>query len=169
MFDPNAQLGLAGVPAQKMGDRDHWRTPQDLFERLDREFHFVCDCAASEENAFCGQRIEEKEDALIVDWPAGGWCFLNPPFSMLPEFLAKVWEQVQRGCRIVVIVPGHRHEQAWFHDYVLDKANEIRIPRGRVDYVAPVGTESSSPAFPSMVLVYRTPTKANPCTVIRRL
>lgn len=164
-----AQPILPGVPPLAAGDRDHWTTPRDLFEQLNREFAFICDCAASEENALCDQRIGEEEDALTVDWPQEGWCFLNPPFSMLPEFLAKVWEQNLLGARIVVLVPGHRHEQRWFHDYVIDKADEVRIPRGRICYQAPEGIPSGSPTFPSMVLVYQHRAKVAPGTAWTRM
>lgn len=35
--------------------KNDWETPQDLFDELDREFHFTLDAAASPSNAKCAK------------------------------------------------------------------------------------------------------------------
>jgi hypothetical protein len=96
------------------------------------------------------------EDALRDEWPRSvdGWCFINPPFSALPEFMARTVEQVIKGSRVVALVPAHRCEQEWWHRSVLGRARLLLYPRGRVEYTAPPGVEQSGPAFPSVVVVY---------------
>lgn len=82
-----------------------WRTPDDLFSALDREFDFVLDAAARSVDAKCANYLgpdhENKalRDALVVDWYAHvvslayhgrarlaaklsiGSVFDNPPYS----------------------------------------------------------------------------------------
>ena len=43
---------------------DLWRTPKEVFNRLDREFNFVADIAASEENALCEAFYDEETDSF---------------------------------------------------------------------------------------------------------
>ena len=140
------------------GDRDCWATPHGLFEPLDREFSFTWDLAAEDWSAKCEQYLTPDDDALSVGWwELDGWLFLNPPFSELAVWLARVKLEAAAGARIVVVVPGHRHEQEWFQRYVIGVAHEVRCPRQRVSYSAPPGIPASSPTFPSMVLVYDGP------------
>lgn len=49
-----------------------WCTPQDLFDRLNDEFHFVLDAAATDKSAKCGQYFTPETDALSRPWSAGG-------------------------------------------------------------------------------------------------
>lgn len=151
----SGQLGLIDLPPPPVDVRDTWTTPRPLYARLDSEFHFVIDLAASKENALCAWYFTAEDDALTKAWPREGWCFLNPPFSQLPAFLEKTCCEARQGSSIVTVIPGHRHEQRWFHRYVIPVADEILVPRGRVSYGAPDGVPSSSPSFPSLVVVYR--------------
>lgn len=143
----------ASTPATAV-DRDAWKTPQPLWEYLNRIFHFYCDCAATPENAKCAMYITPEQNALQMGWSLHGTCWLNPPFSMLPEFTDAIVRNVERGCRVVAIVPGHRCEQDWWRQNVLGKAAHIAYPRGRVAYDPPPGAPASSPEFPSVILVY---------------
>jgi site-specific DNA-methyltransferase (adenine-specific) len=130
-----------------------------LFKALDAEFHFVIDLAADETNHLCPRYFTAGDDALRQAWPRAdeGWCWLNPPFSRLPGFSAEAASQHKHGSNVVMLVPAHRVEQAWWHTNVLGVASEIRFPRGRVEYVPPPGVRSSGPAFPSVIVVYRWP------------
>ena len=136
-------------------DRDHWRTPPELFARLDRIFRFGVDLAASPDNALCEEYLTEADDALANEWYKWDrWLWLNPPLSRLPEFMRKVDEQACNGAAVVALVPAHRCEQAWWHEHVLGQARWLVYPRGRVAYLPPPGVEVSSPAFPSVLCVY---------------
>ena len=48
--------------------RDSWETPKNLFEELDREFHFTLDAAASHENHKCDKYYTADENGLEQDW-----------------------------------------------------------------------------------------------------
>lgn len=149
-----AQVDMFASVEEAVDSHDCWRTPRALWDRLNAQFHFVCDLASSDDNALCANHLTANDDALALDWPLNGWCWLNAPFSQLPEFFAKVHEQVVRGVRLVAAVPGHRHEQDWFHKHVVGVATSIAVPLGRVNYGAPPGVASSTVSFPSMILIY---------------
>lgn len=45
-----------------------WETPQDLYDELDREFHFGIDVCALPENAKCPNFFTQKDDGLSQKW-----------------------------------------------------------------------------------------------------
>ena len=45
-----------------------WGTPQELFNRLNKEFNFTLDICASKENAKCHKYYTKEEDALKQEW-----------------------------------------------------------------------------------------------------
>ena len=56
-----------------------WRTPKDFFQKLDQEFHFGLDAAASPENAKCEQYFTPEKDGLSCSWSGYGAVFCYPP------------------------------------------------------------------------------------------
>lgn len=130
--------------------KDDWETPQDLFDKLDDEFHFTLDAASSDLNAKCEKHYTVEDDGLSQSW-AGNNVFLNPPYGRnMKDWMRKAYEESQaENTTVVVLVPA-RTDTAWFHDYVYGKA-ELRFLRGRLKFG---GCENSAP-FPSLVVVYR--------------
>lgn len=47
---------------------EEWGTPQELFNRLNKEFNFTFDICASKENAKCHKYYTKEEDALKQEW-----------------------------------------------------------------------------------------------------
>lgn len=47
---------------------DEWATPRDLFDELDREFHFETDVCATKENAKCARFFTRQQDGLAQKW-----------------------------------------------------------------------------------------------------
>ncbi len=45
-----------------------WETPQDFFDKLNQEFHFSLDVAATTENAKCKNFFTKKDDGLQWGW-----------------------------------------------------------------------------------------------------
>lgn len=43
---------------------DLWETPQDLFDKLNNEFHFTLDVCATPENAKCDSFYTKEQDGL---------------------------------------------------------------------------------------------------------
>lgn len=150
------QIDLIEQPPVPVDVRDKWQTPVDLFALLDSRYHFIIDLAASRENAKCERCFTEEDDCTVMSWPRSdeGWCFLNPPFSQMALFMAKVHDEHRLGSNVVVVMPGHRHEQGWFHRYVLPVASKVMVPFGRIAYYNPDGVKKSSPEFPSFVVEY---------------
>ena len=56
------------------------------------------------------------------------------------------------GVTVVMLLPA-RTDTAWFHEYIIGKA-EIRWIRGRLKFTDEDGNTSSSAPFPSMVVVF---------------
>lgn len=123
---------------------DLWATPQDLFDRLNEEFHFTTDVCALPENAKCKRYYTPEIDGLKQQWTGVCWC--NPPYGRkLGEWVKKAAES---ACTVVMLIPA-RTDTKWFHDYVYGKA-EVRFLRGRVKF----GGSVHNAPFPSMIVVF---------------
>jgi phage N-6-adenine-methyltransferase len=124
---------------------DEYGTPAPLVRELRREFDLVLDLAARQWNKKCPAYLgpdhpcPEMRDSLLVDWArllrsmgrhAVG--FLNPPFSLLDQFMEKCWHERQRGAVIVCVLP-HKTETVWYHE-LGPYADEIRELRRRQSY-----------------------------------
>ena len=55
-----------------------WGTPQDLFDRLDAEFHFTLDVCASDGMQMCQRYYNPQTDGLAHEW-GGGRSMLDEP------------------------------------------------------------------------------------------
>ena len=74
---------------------NEWETPQELFDRLDREFHFTLDPASTHENAKCAKHYTQQENGLARDW-RGETVFCNPPYGReLPLWIEKAANATQ--------------------------------------------------------------------------
>lgn len=51
---------------------DEWATPQDVFDKLDAEFHFDLDPCASSENAKCKAFYTLQDNGLEHSWGGVG-------------------------------------------------------------------------------------------------
>ena len=47
---------------------DSWETPQNLFDELNKEFHFDVDVCALPENAKCRKFYSPEENGLSKNW-----------------------------------------------------------------------------------------------------
>jgi site-specific DNA-methyltransferase (adenine-specific) len=136
-------------------ESDEWETPQDLFDRLNGEFQFVLDAAATAGNTKCPPKylsIEFGVDALTIDWcyhSQGRPVWLNPPYSKIAAFIKKAYEESQKGCTVVCLIPSRTDTKYW-HDYVM-QADEVRFIKGRLKFN---GGKSGAP-FPSCIVVFR--------------
>jgi phage N-6-adenine-methyltransferase len=128
------------------------RTPDGLFRRLDEEFHFTLDAAASDVNAKCERYFTREADGLGQDWGTERvWC--NPPFGRgLKEWARKAWEASRAGALVVLLVPSST-DLDWWHDYILE-ADEIRFIRGRMSFGSEDLTRSNY-VFPVSLAVFR--------------
>ena len=138
------------MPYEKVmysSDKDDWTTPQDLFDSLNEECHFTVDLCASAENHLCEKYYSIENDGMKADL-AGERVFCNPPYGR-----KSTGDWVRKcsscGADIAIMLIPARTDTAYFHDYILGKA-EVRFLRGRLHF----GGADRAP-FPSMIVIYR--------------
>lgn len=131
---------------------DEWETPQDLFDRLNEEFHFDLDPCATKENAKCKNFFTKEDNGLNKEW--FGNVFINPPFKQVAEWVEKAYDQKKNNTQIktIVMLIASRTDTRWFHNYIYNQA-EVRFVKGRVKYKLN-GKESVAP-FPSMIVIFK--------------
>ena len=137
-------------------NKQDWCTPQQLYDELNREFNFVADVAATEENKKAPFCYTPETDGLNNTWNfKGGAVFCNPPYGTeLKKWVKKAYEEYQNGATVVMLIPA-RTDTSYFHDYIYHKA-EIRFLRGRLKFTDEKGIEGKTTApFPSMVVIWR--------------
>jgi len=105
--------------------------PQDLFDKLNKEFHFTLDAAASKAEHRCRRYFTIDDDGLKQPWSGVVWC--NPPFVGVWSWCEKAIIEQQRGVTSVLLVPADTW-RAEFHDLVLPNVSEVRFVRGRVKF-----------------------------------
>ena len=140
-------------------EKTDWCTPQQFFDKLNEEFHFVLDAAATYKTSKCDKCFTPKEDGLKQSWDVGGAVYCNPPYGryITGQWVKKAYEESLKGITIVMLIPP-RTDTQWFHDYIYGKA-EIRFVRGRLKFTDDDGNALGTAPFPSMVVIYN-PRKA---------
>ncbi len=129
---------------------DEWATPQDFFDTLNAEFQFTLDPCATPENAKCRNFYTKAENGLTKNW-GGEFVFCNPPYGKeISLWIQKAYEESRKpNTRVVLLIPA-RTDTRYFHEYIYNKATEIRFIRGRLKF----GNAKNSAPFPSMVVIY---------------
>lgn len=75
-----------------------WCTPQDFFDKLNEEFGFVLDPAATERSAKCELFYTPETDGLSQSWDRGGAVFCNPPYGRnIGKWVQKAFEEARGG------------------------------------------------------------------------
>lgn len=129
---------------------ENWTTPKDLFDKLNSEFHFTLDPAASDENHKCDNYYTVQDDGLKQDW-AGHTVFCNPPYCRKTgEWVEKAYNESRKPKTTVVMLLPSRTDVRWFHDYVLP-FGEIRFIKGRLKF----GNSNNSAPFASMIVIFK--------------
>jgi hypothetical protein len=127
---------------------DHWATPPDLYNKLDKEFHFDFDPCP----------LHSTFDGTKVEW--GESNFINPPYSKSEEacgenckkkscksrgyhidqriagkedFIQKAYDEWKLGKICVLLIPVSTSTKQ-FHELIYPHA-EIRFLRGRVKFL----------------------------------
>ena len=129
---------------------NEWETPQDFFDKLNKEFNFTLDPCATPQNAKCKKFYTIKEDGLKQNWQ-GETVFCNPPYGRaIKDWVRKCYEESKKPNTIVVMLIPARTDTTYFHDYIYKKARDIRFVKGRLKF----GNSKNSAPFPSMVVVF---------------
>ena len=126
-----------------------WSVPPELFRSVDREFRFTTDVCAPGAVAFCPNYMQHHH-ALDERWSGRVWC--NPPYVNVDAWLRKAIEERDRSGVTTVFLLPVRTDAAWWHDYVMPFADEVRLYRGRIRY-----GKGHRPRFGSCLVIYRAP------------
>ena len=138
-------------------DKQDWETPQELFDNLNNEFDFELDAFATDKNAKCKHFFTKRDDSFQQDWTKYKSIFINPPYTskVQDEVLKKINDTISHsGWRgvIVLLIPARTDTKRW-HDYIFNKADDIRFIKGRLRFEVD-GIPRGSSTFPSAVIVY---------------
>ena len=104
---------------------DDWRTPYDLYKKLDQEFNFDFDTCPFMHNL-------SEWNGLKIEW--GKSNFVNPPYSrkLKEAFIMKAFQEYRKGKNVVMLLPVSTSTKI-FHEVILPNC-EIRFLRGRVKF-----------------------------------
>jgi phage N-6-adenine-methyltransferase len=126
--------------------RQDWRTPPDFFQRLNAEFRFTIDAAASFENRLVDRFWSESDSGLVHSWNGERvWC--NPPYGRnIGDWTAQA---AKREADVAVLLLPARSDTRWWHRDVEGIATVRRLA-GRLKFS---GHEFNAP-FPSVIAIY---------------
>lgn len=152
---------------------DNWRTPPEVFNTLDKEFNFVADMAASEENAKCELYFTEKENSLSFNWneevnflhfkPGNKYVWCNCPYSKPMPWIEKAIEAQANGLGVVMLLNADT-SVSWFTK-AIEFLSEIRFligdeketggySIGRIAFLDGEGNPGKQNNKPQFVLVF---------------
>ena len=117
---------------------DNWKTPKDVYDKLNSEFSFDFDP--------CPLNDKPDVDGLRISW--GKSNFVNPPYSNIAKWCEKAYKESLSGKVVVMLIPSRTDTKYW-HEYIM-KAKEIRFIKGRLKF----GDSKNSAPFPSAVIVF---------------
>src|SRR6056297_1768650 len=131
-------------------NRDDWRTNQNLWDKLNLQYHFTHDCCAKKDGS------DSKCDVWTYDllneysfW-ADDVCWMNPPFSKAYAMFEHYVKHVPRG---VCIYRCDNMETKVWQDVILKHALWVFIPKGRVSYTPfDISMRGGQTRFPSALI-----------------
>ena len=124
---------------------DSWKTPKELYEKLNKEFNF-------DDYDPCPMNDNPEKDGLVEEWATVTFC--NPPYSKLKStkknlgWIEKAHIECQKGKTIVLLIPA-RTDTQWFHEIILENKYEVRFIKGRLKF----GDAKTSAPFPSILVI----------------
>jgi hypothetical protein len=136
---------FAAIKSFQSSFRQISRTPEMVRLMLQAEFNFagVVDASAMTE--------AEADRALQSDW----WdcTFVVVDYANVENWLARCVRETYEGRTAVALVPS-RTNANWFHELVLEAAEQVRFVKGRVHFPADRGAPRVT-GFPDALVVYR--------------
>jgi len=143
-----------------------WSTPRSLFDRVDEEFCFELDAAATARNALCLDYLSICGDsALDTEWLRSGMdrktVWVNPPWGRgIGKWVERAFTQSQRHSLTVVCLLPANTDTRWWRDWVW-RASEVRLVTGRLRFVCDDGRTGPCPTGACLV-VFRPRTEGPP-------
>ena len=105
-----------------------WCTPQDFFDRLNEEFGFVLDAAATDKTAKCPIYYTPETDGLSQSWDRGGAVFCNPPYGReIGKWVKKAYEEaIGGGVRYCATYSGANGYNLFSRLHIRESGNPVR-------------------------------------------
>jgi phage N-6-adenine-methyltransferase len=126
---------------------NEWKTPTDLFKKLNDEFLFTVDVCATKENKLCENYFTKEIDGLKQNWEGVCWC--NPPYNReIGKWLKKAHES-RNNAATICLIPSRTDTKYW-HEFVMD-SDEIRFIKGRLKF----NESKNSAPFPSCIVIFK--------------
>lgn len=75
----------------------NWCTPQDFFDKLNEEFSFTLDAAATDKSAKCEKYYTPETDGLKSPWNCGGGGFCILQSALRPQYWSLGGKSIQRS------------------------------------------------------------------------
>ncbi|CAK9034978.1 Uncharacterized protein SCF082_LOCUS21097 [Durusdinium trenchii] len=122
------------------------RTPHMLRLTLQMEFNFVGVVDVTDHRAEV-----DKRTMLASEWFDS--TFVVADFGAAETWAIKIHDEVQLGKTVVALLPA-RTSQKWFHDLVLNAAQDVRFVQGHV-YPNNANPQSPKAMAPSCIAIYR--------------
>lgn len=141
---------LKSMKNRNLKINDDWKTPQDLYNSLNKEFHFDFDPCPFKHNI-------NSWNGLEIDW--GNSNFVNPPYSrkLKENFIRKAYQEYLKHKIVVMLLPVSTSTKI-FHEIIYPNC-EIRFLKGRVKFeginsYGEVVTNKSG-MFDSMICIFK--------------
>jgi len=138
------------INALPVKDKDKWETPDHIFDKLNKEFHFTLDPCCEIHTAKCKKFYTIEDNGLNKNWQ-GEIVFCNPPYSSgnIDKWIKKCYEESLKPKTTVVALTAVSGSAKWWHSYVINRAEKRYIER-RVKFI---GARYTAP-FSSVILVF---------------
>jgi len=132
-----------------MSKTNEWSTPQELFDKLDKQYNFTLDPCATVDNAKCNKFYTKEDNGLNQDW-SGEVVFMNPPYAReIAKWMKKAYDESCKGGVTVVCLIPSRTDTIYWHEYAMK--GEIQFIKGRLKF----GNSPNSAPFPSAIVIFK--------------
>jgi site-specific DNA-methyltransferase (adenine-specific) len=132
---------------RNLENSDHWATPKELYNKLNKQFNFDFDPCP----------LYSHFDGLKIEW--GKRNYINPPYSqkLKEAFVLKAISESKKGKICVMLLPVST-STVLFHKHILPNARYITFLNGRVRFLG-VNTKceyvtDKTPMHDSMIVVF---------------
>lgn len=133
-------------------ERDRWRTPQKVFEWLDRNYQFDYDTACTTDNALAKPVWHGRSDCDALQSVWAGTVYCNPPYSDISPWVEKAICSAERGATVVMLIPSPNGET--YHAKALRHAKRLILINGRIAFINADGKPVSGNNRGSCIYVF---------------
>jgi|GEM_PF-21815 len=137
------------------GETDVWNTSQEFLDKIHSVVPEFCLDPATNPTSLVNAKVHfyESHDGLKQNWH-GQYVYLNPPYSTLPEWVAKAYEEYQCGnAKTIIALLPVRSNTDYFHSQIASYADVLFIKK-RLKF----GQSQQQAPFASMLVCW---TKSN--------